>query len=154
MLRSLILIILFAFMACLVGAGAIEGPQACARCGMDRTSFAHSRAIVAYSDGSSSGTCSLHCAVEEMQAAGTKRVAALQVADFNSKELVDARGATWVVGGKQNGVMTSPAKWAFGRADQAQQFVREYGGKVTPFEQVLLVVQEEVAEMARTPELE
>jgi copper chaperone NosL len=132
----------------------VEGPRACQQCGMDRGVFARSRALVTYSDGGSAATCSIHCAVEDIMSAGTRRVTALQVADYHSKELIDAKGAVWVVGGKKGGVMTSPAKWAFARAAEAAAFIKENGGSMTPYDQVLKAVQEEVEEMAKAPEME
>jgi len=72
----------------------LEGPKSCARCGMDRTAFAYSRMVVTYTDGTSVGTCSIHCAVEDLKKNFRKQVASLQVADYNSKDLIDAKSAT------------------------------------------------------------
>ena len=66
--------------------------------------------LIVYADGTTVGECSLNCAVVEMKENGGKKVTALLVADYATKELVDARGATWVVGGKKSGVMTSQPK--------------------------------------------
>ena len=126
----------------------------CARCGMDRTVFAQSRALVAYVDGSTTGTCSLHCAVEDMEKSPGKQVAALKVADYASRQLIEAKSAIWVAGGKMKGVMTSPAKWAFAKEDQAQRFLGDNGGVVVPYEEVLRAVRQEVEEMEQSPELE
>lgn len=128
---------------------ALEGADKtanCVRCGMDRVFFAYSRALVRYADGSEAATCSVHCAVEDILKSG-KKTASLKVADFYSKELVDAASATWVVGGRANGVMTSPGKWAFARPEDAGRFVKEQGGAITPWEQVLKLLKDEVAEM-------
>jgi len=124
----------------------VEGPVDCLRCGMNRVFFAYSRALVSYTDGSQAATCSIHCAVEDTLKSG-KKLASLKVADYYSKELVDAASATWVVGGKEGGVMTSPGKWAFARPEGASRFVKEQGGSVTPWEQVLKLLKDEVAEM-------
>jgi nitrous oxide reductase accessory protein NosL len=131
-----------------------EAPKSCVSCGMDRTVFAQSRCVVAYEDGTASGTCSIHCAVEEMHRHKGKRVATLKVADYRSKELIDAKGAIWVLGGKKMGVMTSPAKWAFAREADAKTFVRENGGSVTPFAQIMREVREEVEQMDKKPEMD
>lgn len=132
----------------------LEGPKSCARCSMDRTTFAYSRMVVTYTDGTSVGTCSIHCAVEDLKKNISRQVASLQVADYNSKDLIDAKSATWVVGGKQKGVMTSPAKWAFPRDSEARKFVEKSGGSITPFDQVMQAVREEVDQMDQTDELE
>lgn len=115
----------------------VESPKRCQACGMDRTAFAHSRMLILYADGTSVGVCSLHCAAEERQHNQEKRIGALMVADYGTKELLAAKRATWVVGGKRTGVMTAQAKWAFARAEDAQRFMAENGGRVNSFAQAL-----------------
>jgi copper chaperone NosL len=122
---------------------AVEAPASCKQCGMDRTFFAHSRMLVVYADGSSTGTCSLHCADVDMKKNSGKPVKALKVADFNSKKLIDARKATWVIGGKKSGVMTSVAKWAFAKRSDAESFIKEQGGEVASFDEAIALAQKE-----------
>jgi predicted Rossmann-fold nucleotide-binding protein len=121
---------------------------------MDRTAFAHSRALVTYSDGGRTGTCSIHCAVEHLGKSPGRQRRSLEVADYYGRELIDAESAVWVVGGGKSGVMTSPAKWAFAREERARRFVRENGGSITSFQAVLQAIKEEVAEMEKPPQLE
>lgn len=130
-------------------AGPVEEPAKCVQCSMDRTRFAHSRMVVEYADGSSAGVCSIHCAAADMMKNGDKKVAALKVADYGTKELTDARKATWVAGGKAKGVMTGVPKWAFARKADALAFIKENGGKVTTFDKVLRASRKEVAEFGR-----
>ncbi|HEX2770467.1 MAG TPA: nitrous oxide reductase accessory protein NosL, partial [Geobacteraceae bacterium] len=66
-----------------------------------------------------------------------KQVKSLKVADYNSRKLIDARPATWVIGGSKQGVMTEVPKWAFAKKDDAQKFVKENGGRVTTFDEAL-----------------
>ena len=120
-----------------LAAGTVESPKSCEQCGMDREFFAQSRMLILYADGASTGECSLNCAVVEMKLNKGKQVKALMVADFTTRELTDARAATWVVGGKKSGVMTSEAKWAFARKEDARTFVQENGGRVTTFDEAL-----------------
>jgi len=115
----------------------VEAPANCKLCGMNRTEFAYSRMVVTYTDGSSVGTCSLSCAVSEMDGAKGKKVASLRVADYYSKKLIDAKTATWVMGGDQQGVMTRVAKWAFARNSDARAFVKAHGGTIATFDDVL-----------------
>ena len=68
---------------------------------MDRVAFSYSRMTIVYADGTSSGTCSLNCAAVEMKENKGKKVKSLNVADFNSRKLMDARAATWVIGGSK-----------------------------------------------------
>ena len=126
-----------------LGQDVIEAPASCELCGMDRTYFAQSRMLIVYADGSSIGTCSLHCAAADLKKNAGKKVKTLQVADFNSKKLIDAHKATWVVGGKKSGVMTNVAKWAFAKKSDAEQFVKAQGGKVASFEEALALAQAE-----------
>ena len=126
------------------GEDAVEEPKLCKQCGMDRTVFAQSRMLIIYEDGTAVGVCSLHCAAAEIKQNREKRVKSLMVADYGTKKLIDARTATWVVGGNREGVMTSVPKWAFAGREDAEQFVKENGGKVSPFDQAMKAAEEEV----------
>ena len=70
------------------------------------------------------------------------------VADYATKELLDAKTATWVVGGKKRGVMTALAKWAFAREEDARRFVEENGGMVSSFGQAMESATLEVMDQA------
>jgi nitrous oxide reductase accessory protein NosL len=84
----------------------------------------------------------------ELQENKEKPVRSLMVADYTTKELIDARKATWVVGGKKKGVMTAQAKWAFAKEVDAQRFVEDNGGVVNTFDQALHAATLEVMEQA------
>jgi hypothetical protein len=120
-----------------VAAGAFDDVTAkptCAYCGMDRGKFAHSRMVVDYSDGSSFGACSIHCAAVDMAVNIDKAPVRIRVGDFKSKQLIEAATAVWVIGGSKTGVMTRRAKWAFADGQAAEDFVRENGGMISDFE--------------------
>ncbi|GFO69790.1 NosL family protein [Geomonas limicola] len=137
-MKRFFLLLSLAAMFCALTAFAqseVEAPKSCKQCGMDRTMFAHSRMLVVYADGSQAGTCSLHCATRELREHPDKKVAALKVADYDSRALIDAPGATWVIGGEKSGVMTDEAKWAFAGKEAAQSFVKASGGRVAGFQQ-------------------
>jgi hypothetical protein len=110
---------------------------ACKYCGMDREKFAHSRMLVEYEDGTSLGTCSLHCLAVELAIHIDKTPKTTLVGDYNSKTLIDAEKAFWVIGGSKMGVMTKRAKWAFGKKEDAEKFKTENGGDLASFEQVI-----------------
>ena len=110
---------------------------ACPLCGMDRAKFAHSRVLVEYDDGSAYGACSLHCAAIDMVVHIDKAPQAVMVGDFNTKELIDAEKAVWVIGGKKMGVMTKRAKWAFADETAAQNFIAQNGGNRADFEEAI-----------------
>ena len=115
----------------------VETPPVCKLCGMDRTAFAQSRMLVIYADGTTVGTCSLNCAVIEMKQHPANKVNALMVGDYLTEKLLDARAATWVIGGKFPGVMTSVAKWAFDSRAAAEQFIASNGGTQATFDECL-----------------
>jgi copper chaperone NosL len=109
----------------------------CPLCGMDRAKFAYSRVLVTYDDGSTYGACSVHCAAIDMVVNIDKAPQAIMVGDFNTKELIDAESAAWVVGGSKMGVMTKRAKWAFADEDAAKNFMQQNGGEKATFEAVM-----------------
>src|SRR6185369_7690011 len=121
----------------------VEGPVYCKQCGMNRTKLTHSRMVVIYADGSSSGTCSLNCVVIDLKASKGKEVKSFQVGDYNTKKLIDARAAIWVIGGSRSGVMTSVAKWAFADRKDAEAFIRQYGGNLATFDDALKATEKE-----------
>jgi hypothetical protein len=104
---------------------------------MDREKFAHSRMLVEYEDGTSLGTCSLHCLAVELATHIDKTPKAIFVGDFKEKTLVDVEKAFWVIGGSKMGVMTKRAKWAFGKKEDAEKFKAENGGDLASFEQAI-----------------
>ena len=112
----------------------IKKHPACKYCGMDRQKFAHSRFFVENEDGSTEGTCSIHCAAIDFALNIDKTPKVMQVGDFNTKNLVDAEKAFWVLGGNKPGVMTKRAKWAFAKKEDAEKFIAENGGALIPFE--------------------
>ena len=106
----------------------------CPICGMDRHKFSHSRILIDYDDGSQFGACSLHCAAIDMAYNLDKGPVSIQVGDYDTRQLIDAQSAAWVVGGKKMGVMTKNAKWAFADKKSAEAFIAENGGLLTDFE--------------------
>ncbi len=123
----------------------VEPPDSCTHCGMNRTTFAHSRMVITYADGSSAGTCSIACIATDLQQTKGKPIKSVSVADYNSKSLIDAKTANWVIGGKKQGIMTPVAKWAFADKKSAAAFIKQHGGKLTTFEVVLKEAEKEVA---------
>ncbi len=110
---------------------------ACKYCGMDRAKFAHSRVFIEYEDGTTEGTCSIHCAAIDFALNIDKIPKMTQVGDYNNKMLVDTEKAFWVIGGNKPGVMTKRAKWAFAKKEDAEKFISENGGNLGSFEQAI-----------------
>jgi hypothetical protein len=99
--------------------------------------------LIVYADASKTGTCSVHCAAAELKENAGKKVQSLLVADYNRKSLIDARQATWVIGGKKRGVMTALPKWAFAKRSDADAFVKQNGGKVAGFDEAMALAEKE-----------
>lgn len=115
----------------------IKKHPSCKSCGMDREKFAHSRIYIEYDDGSTEGTCSVHCAAIDLALNIDKTPKAIWVGDCNTKKLIDAEKAFWVIGGSKTGVMTKRAKWAFGKKEDAEKFISENGGNLAVFDEAL-----------------
>jgi nitrous oxide reductase accessory protein NosL len=122
----------------------INTHRSCAFCGMDRKAYGYSRMLIQYENGGSVGVCSLHCAVVELDANKGRAVKTLFVADRDSRMLIDAEKAVWVMGGKKPGVMTQRPKWAFASSTGAGAFIDAYGGKIVTWSEAFAAAREEV----------
>jgi len=122
----------------------IAKQASCKYCGMDRKTFAHSRMLVTYEDGSSISTCSLHCTAIELALSIDKTPKSIEVGDFKTKKLIDAEKAFWVIGGSKPGVMTKQAKWAFESKADADAFIKENGGKLASFDEAIRAAYEDM----------
>ena len=117
---------------------------ACKYCGMNRTQFAHSRIFIEYEDGSTEGTCSVHCSAIDFELNIDKTPKTIYVGDYNTKQLVDVERAIWIIGGNKPGVMTKRAKWAFARKEDAEKFRSENGGDLATFDQAIKAAYEDM----------
>lgn len=115
----------------------IAAHPACPLCGMDRAKFAQSRVVIVYDDGTSVGTCSIHCAAVDLAVNIGKTPREILVGDYDTRTLIDAEKATWVIGGSKPGVMTHRAKWAFEGDAAARKFIDENGGARATFDEVM-----------------
>jgi len=126
------------------GRGDIAEFASCKYCGMDREKFAHSRMLVEYDDGSKMGTCSIHCLAVDLANNLDKTPKSIMVGDYNTKELIDAEKAYWVIGGDKQGVMTMRAKWAFAKKGDAEAFIKENKGKLATFDEAMKATYEDM----------
>jgi nitrous oxide reductase accessory protein NosL len=81
--------------------------------------------------------------VTDTKKAKGKTVKSFQVADYNTKKLIDAKSAAWVIGGSKKGVMTQVAKWAFADKKGADAFIKQNGGKPATFDEALKAAEKE-----------
>jgi copper chaperone NosL len=122
----------------------IQKHKSCPYCGMNREQYAHSRMLVTYDDGSETGLCSVHCAAVELSLKLDKTPTSIQVGDYNTKKLIDAEKATWVIGGNKPGVMSKNAKWAFEKKGDAEAFMSGNGGTVATFDHAMKAAYEDM----------
>ena len=113
----------------------VKKHQSCPHCGMDREKFIYSRMLITYADGSTAGTCSIHCAATAQKTYKDKPVKSVEVADYNTKKLVNAEKAFWVIGGRKRGVMTAHGKWAFEKKEDAVAFINKNHGKLITYKE-------------------
>jgi copper chaperone NosL len=122
----------------------IELYKDCKYCGMSRSMNDHSRMLIEYEDGTTTAFCSLHCAAVDLANNIDKTPKSIKVGDVNTKQLIDAEKAVWVVGGARSGVMTKRAKWAFEKKDDAEAFIKANQGKTASFEEVMKMAYEDM----------
>jgi len=123
----------------------IDEHRDCVYCGMDRKAYGFSRMLIQYQDGAVVGVCSLHCAVIELDAHSGRAVTSLLVADRDTRTMVEAAKAFWVMGGKKRGVMTARPKWAFSSKEAAEAFITANGGQIVTWEEALASARAEEA---------
>jgi len=123
---------------------AVQKHSSCKYCGMNRQQFAHSRIFIEYDDATTVGTCSIHCAAVDLAINIDKTPNIIQVGDYNSKTLIDAEKASWVIGGSKMGVMSKRAKWAFDKKEDAEKFIKENGGENGTFDVAMKAAYEDM----------
>jgi nitrous oxide reductase accessory protein NosL len=115
----------------------IQKHPTCKYCGMDRAKFAHSRVLVVYEDGTEVGVCSIHCAALDLALNIDKTPKSIMVGEYDSKKLIDAEKAQWVMGGDKMGVMTKRAKWAFDTKEAGDKYIDANGGELVTFDDAM-----------------
>jgi len=115
----------------------IEDIPACQYCGMDREKFGRTRMLIEYDKGSKIGVCSIHDAAVDLSQSISKSIKTIWVADYNSRSLIDAEQAAWVVGGDLPGVMSGTSRVAFATKEDAAAFQKEHGGELASFDEAI-----------------
>ncbi len=121
----------------------------CKYCGMSLDRFASTRMVLEYKDGTQVGTCSLRCACLELASNMGKGLTKILVGDYQTKELIDAETAIWVVGGDKHGVMAKTGKWAFAKKEDAEKFVTEHGGVICGFGDALDAAYKDISDSVK-----
>jgi copper chaperone NosL len=131
------------------GVSDIKQYPECKYCGMNRETYAHSRALVEYEDGTVVGFCSIHCLSIDLALNTAKIPKATLIGDYYSKKLVDVEKAYWVLGGNKMGVMSIRGKWAFEKKEGGDHFIKENGGRPADFDKVMQATFEDMYEILR-----
>jgi len=127
----------------------ISAHPKCFYCGMDRKQYAYSRVLLRYREGSEAGLCSIHCAGLDLALHPEKGPAQIMVGTYDRGNLVDAEKEVWVLGGSKYGVMSIRGKWAFEKKEDAEAFMRDFGGTITGFREVMNAAYEDMWEIIR-----
>jgi hypothetical protein len=118
----------------------------CPKCGMTLPIFYrtnHSAKV----DGKTEQFCSIHCLIEELK--GGKKVENIQVVDNSTLKFISAKDAWYVVGSSKPATMSRISKYAFAKKEDAERFAKEFGGKVTKFDDVLKMAKESFEKEAK-----
>jgi nitrous oxide reductase accessory protein NosL len=153
MQRTVVAALMLAAALCLAAAAPIaddikKHPE-CKYCGMDREKFGYSRMLVRYDDGTEMPTCSIHCTGIDLALNPHKGVRTSLVGDYTTRVLLDAEKAFWVLGGDRMGVMSIRGKWAFGDRKDAERFIKEHGGSVATYDEVMKATFQDMYEILR-----
>jgi nitrous oxide reductase accessory protein NosL len=153
MQRTVVAALMLAAALCLAAAAPIaddikKHPE-CKYCGMDREKFGYSRMLVRYDDGTEMPTCSIHCTGIDLALNPHKGVRTSLVGDYTTRALLDAEKAFWVLGGDRMGVMSIRGKWAFGDRKDAERFIKEHGGSVATYDEVMKATFQDMYEILR-----
>jgi nitrous oxide reductase accessory protein NosL len=120
-----------------LAAGDISDIPACQYCGMDRNKFGQTRMLIEYEKGSKIGVCSIHDAAVDLSQSVGKTIKTIWTADYDSRDLIDAEQATWVIGGDLPGVMSGTSRVAFATKAAAAAFQKQHGGELASFDEAI-----------------
>lgn len=120
-----------------------EAKMFCPKCGMTLPMF-YKTNHVAHVEGKIEQFCSIHCLADRMSD-GVK-VTKIQVVDNRTLKFIDVLNAWYVMGSSKAGTMSMSSKYAFGKKSDAQNFAKEFDGKVMTYYAVLDAVKNRLEE--------
>lgn len=138
--RSLLTIMALSLSLCLF-VGAQAGAQAeeqkyCPLCSMNLKMFWRTNHWLTFSDGTRTGYCSLHCAALVYKQRAPE-IDCWEVVDYQTKTLIDAHTAHFLIGSDLSGTMTAVSKLAFASLDVARNYQKDHGGTIGTFDDAL-----------------
>ena len=108
------------------GTAALAG-ESCELCGMKLAKYWKTVHKLTFADGSRESVCSIACASRMMQKRGDHGVTGIDVVDYRTDKLVNAKTATYVEGSDLKPVMSMVSRVAFHSAADAKQFRKKHG---------------------------
>jgi nitrous oxide reductase accessory protein NosL len=98
--------------------------------------YEHTKHVVVLHNGKTEYFCSIACASRYIEVNG-REIDKIKVADFITKQLVDADHAFYLVDSNIPGVMSYISRIAFSTSKSAEEFREIHGGKIMTFEEAL-----------------
>lgn len=151
-MRNRVHVLVLTALVSMVGTGFAQAPKdlqdhkSCTYCGMDRAMYDFSRMLVEYEDGTTTPACSLHCVAIDLANRIDKAPGSILVADFQTRQLINAETAVWVLEGNKPGIMSKRGKWAFATKGSAEVFLASNGGRLASFDQAIKLAYEDMYE--------
>jgi hypothetical protein len=121
---------------CLLTVVHAEKQKWCPLCSMNLKMFWKTSHWLTFSDGKTTGYCSIHCASKVYQKRPTD-IDQWEVADYDMKVLVNANRAYFLIGSDLPGTMTPVSKMAFASHEVAKSYQKEYGGTIGSLDDAL-----------------
>jgi len=113
-----------------------EDQKYCPLCSMNLKMFWKTSHWLTFSEGTRTGYCSIHCASKVYQDRATD-IDRWEVADYDTKKLIDAYNAHFLIGSDLPGTMTPVSKLAFASLDVSHRYQKEHGGTIGTFDDAL-----------------
>ena len=130
---GVVLVLLF---YALTTVGADTRRRECTVCGMWIDQYEHTKHVVNLRGGNTEYFCSIACASKYIDVNG-REIYKIKVADFITKQLIDADYAFYLVDSNIPGVMSYISMIAFSTSKSAEEFREIHGGKIMTFEEAL-----------------
>ncbi len=137
--------VLAAAVVVMVFSAGVLAADTCELCGMNLAKYWKTVHTLTFADGSRESVCSIACASRMMQKKGDGRVTGIDVVDYRTDKLGNARTATYVEGSDLKPVMSMVSRVAFHSAADARQFSKKHGGVMMGFQKALERQREEDA---------
>lgn len=113
----------------------------CPICGMNLKNFYKTNHAVKLKNGTYKQYCSIRCLAFDYETIKND-IDSIMAVDIKSDKFVDAHKAYYVVGSKIPGTMSTISKLAFAKKEDAEEFVKQYGGEIKDFEETFKLSRE------------